>query len=276
MFPLETRSLLHEGLVYNDASMIDLRQLEFAFDGTPVLKGIDFQLQAGEMVAVIGPNGAGKSTLLRIVAGLLEPTKGSATVLGLNPFRSKPQVLAKRMAHLAQGYRMAFPFSVLEVVLMGRYAHGKSGLFGRDSKRDRKLALAALTRCDVLDLADRRLHELSGGEQRRVRIAQAMCQEAELLLLDEPSSGLDPQHARDLFAIIRAECDADRACLLVTHDLNLAARYADRLLLLHKGEQLALGSPKEVLTSERLQSAFTMQLQHGVLPDGKTPFVVPY
>lgn len=256
--------------------MIDLRQLRFAFDGTQVLKGIDLKLEAGEMLAIIGPNGAGKSTLLRIVAGLLEPTAGSVTVLGMNPFRSDRQALAKRMAHLAQSYRMAFPFTVLEVVLMGRYAHSKPGLFGRESSKDRALALAALEKCDALDLADRRLHELSGGEQRRVRIAQAMCQEAELLLLDEPSSGLDPQHARDLFEIISAECDAERACLLVTHDLNLAARYADRLLLLHKGEQLELGSPKEVLTSERLQSAFTMQLQHGVLPDGQTPYVVPY
>jgi iron complex transport system ATP-binding protein len=256
--------------------MIDLRQLQFAFDGNPVLKGIDFQLEAGEMVAIIGPNGAGKSTLLRVVAGLLEPTKGTARVLGMNPFRADRQVLARRMAHLAQSYRMAFPFTVLEVVLMGRYAHGKAGMFGRDSASDRKLALSALERCDALDLAGRRLHELSGGEQRRVRIAQAMCQEAELLLLDEPSSGLDPQHARDLFEIIRAECTAGRACLLVTHDLNLAARYADRLLLLHKGQQLELGSPKDVLTSDRLKSAFTMQLQHGILPDGKTPYVVPY
>lgn len=256
--------------------MIDLRQLHFAFDGSPVLRGIDLKLRAGELVAIIGPNGAGKSTLLRIVAGLLSPSQGSAEVLGMDPSQSNRQALAKRMAHLAQSYRMAFPFTALEVVLMGRYAHNKRGLFGRDSAEDRELALAALERCDVLDLAQRRLHELSGGEQRRVRIAQAMCQEAELLLLDEPSSGLDPQHARDLFEIIRAECDKQSGCLLVTHDLNLAARYADRLLLLHKGEQLELGSPKEVLTSPRLQEAFTMQLEHGTLPDGQTPYVVPY
>lgn len=256
--------------------MIALQELQFAYDGTQVLKDIDFQLDPGELVAIIGPNGAGKSTLLRIVAGLLEPTGGSAQVLGAVPSASRRPELAKRMAHLAQNYRMAFPFTALEVVMMGRYAHSKKGFFGRESPGDRELALAALKRCDVLELAQRRLHELSGGEQRRVRIAQALCQEAELLLLDEPSSGLDPQHARDLFQIIRSECDEGRGCLLVTHDFNLAARYADRLLLLHKGNKLACGSPSEVLTSSALQEAFTVQLQRGVLPDGQTPYVVPY
>ena len=256
--------------------MIDLRKLHFAYEGTQVLRGIDFTLKAGELVAIIGPNGAGKSTLLRIVAGLLKPSEGSATVLGMDPSGGKRRDLAKRMAHLGQSYRMAFPFTALEVVMMGRYAHSKRGIFGGDSASDHTLALAALKRCDVEDLAHRRFHELSGGEQRRVRIAQALCQEAELLLLDEPSSGLDPQHARDLFQILRSECDEGRSCLLVTHDFNLAARYADRLLLLHKGVPLASGTPNEVLSGSALQEAFTMQLSRGVLPDGKTPYVVPY
>ncbi len=256
--------------------MIDLRQLHFSYRGSPVLKGIELSLEPGELVAIIGPNGAGKSTLLRIVAGLLTPTEGTALVLGESPSKSNRLRLAKRMAHLAQSYRMAFPFTALEVVLMGRYAHSKGGFFGRDSDDDHERAMAALERCDVQGLADQRFHELSGGEQRRIRIAQALCQEAELLLLDEPSAGLDPQHARDLFQIVRSECDAKRSCLLVTHDLNLAARYADRLLLVHRGEQLALGSPSEVLTSTSMQDAFEMQLQHGILPDGQTPYVVPY
>ncbi len=256
--------------------MIEVAQLSFSYEGTEVLREIDLKLGPGELVAIIGPNGAGKSTLLRVIAGLLKPSEGKILVLGEAPSKSNRLQLAKRMAHLAQGYRMAFPFRAIEVVLMGRYAHGKRGFFGGDSAADLELARAALKRCDVLDLAERRFHELSGGEQRRVRIAQALCQEAELLLLDEPSAGLDPQHARDLFEILRAECDAKRSCLLVTHDLNLAARYADRLLLLHKGKQLALGEPKEVLTSSALQDAFTTKLQHGVLPDGKTPYVVPY
>jgi iron complex transport system ATP-binding protein len=256
--------------------MIDLSQLEFAFAGNPALQDINLQMGAGEMVAIIGPNGAGKSTLLRIVAGLLKPQAGTIRVLDVDPSQCDRQALARRMAHLSQDYRMAFPFTALEVVLMGRYAHNARGLFGRDSARDRELALAALERCDVLDLAHRRIHELSGGEQRRVRIAQALCQEAELLLLDEPSAGLDPQHARDLFEMVRSECEDQRSCLLVTHDLNLAARYADRLLLLHQGRQLALGSVAEVLSSEALGEAFAVQLQRGLLPDGQTPYVVPY
>lgn len=256
--------------------MIDLRQLQFAFAGTQVLQGIDFQMKAGELVAIIGPNGAGKSTLLRIVAGLLTPSHGTVHVFGSPPTTGNRRATAKRMAHLSQSYRMAFPFTALEVVLMGRYAHSSRRLLGSDSARDRELALAALRRCDVLDLAHRRLHELSGGEQRRVLIAQALCQEAEILLLDEPSAGLDPQHARDLFEMVRSECEDKRSCLLVTHDLNLAARYADRLLLLHHGKQLALGSVQEVLASSSLQDAFSVQLERGVLPDGQTPYVVTY
>lgn len=255
--------------------MIELRQVAFAYAGRQVLRSIDLAQAPGEVLAIVGPNGAGKSTLLRIVAGLLAPSSGSAKVFNSPPHGKGRAQLARRMAYLSQSYRMAFPFSALEVVLMGRYAHNRRGLLRLDSADDHKLAMAALARCQVQDLAHRRLDELSGGEKRRVLIAQALCQEAELLLLDEPTAGLDPKHARDLFAMLRSECASGRAVVVVTHDLNLAARYADRLLLLHNGEQAALGPASDVLASEAIQRAFAIDLHRGTLPDGTTPFVVP-
>lgn len=255
--------------------MIELRQVGFAYAGREVLRSINLALAPGEVLAIVGPNGAGKSTLLRIVAGLLAPTSGSVNVFGGPPSGKGRTGLARRMAYLSQSYRMAFPFSALEVVLMGRYAHNRRGFFRLDSAEDHKLAMAALARCEVQELAHRRLDQLSGGEQQRVLIAQALCQEAELLLLDEPTAGLDPKHGRDLFAMLRGESASGRGVLVVTHDLNLAARYADRLLLLHNGQQAALGPANKVFTSKAIENAFAIELHRGTLPGGAIPFVVP-
>ncbi len=255
--------------------MIELSQIQFAYAGNQVLGGIDLQVEPGELIAIVGPNGAGKSTLLRIIAGLLTPSAGTLKVFGKPPMEQERNQLARRLAYLSQSYRMAFPFTVLEVVLMGRYAHNRSGLLRLDRAADRELAMAALARCEVQDLAQRRLDELSGGERRRVLIAQALCQEAELLLFDEPTAGLDPKHAIDLFSMLQSECKNKRSVLIVTHDLNLAARFADRLLLLHDGKQLALGPSAEILASAAITEAFSIELHRGTLPDGVTPYVVP-
>lgn len=255
--------------------MIELAQIEFAYRGAPVLRGIDFRMAPGQLVAIIGANGAGKSTLLRIVAGLLR-CEGTVRVFDQDPHAQKRRTMARRMAYLAQSHRMAFSFRAIEVVLMGRYAHSNKGLLGLDSESDRTLAMQALGRCDVAALAERPFDELSGGEQRRVLIAQALCQEAELLLLDEPTAGLDPRHARDLYAMVRSECDDGRSALVVTHDLNLAARYAHKLLLLDEGKRAAFGTPAEVLASQAMRDAFSIDLHLGELGAQKIPYVVPY
>jgi iron complex transport system ATP-binding protein len=228
-----------------------------------------------ELVALVGPNGAGKTTLLKTVAGLIEPSAGRATVCDLEPWSCERAELAKALAYLPQHYQLSFPFTALEVVLMGRYAHGRRGLLGMDTDEDRRRAREALERCDVLDLADRRLSELSGGEMRRVLLAQALCQDARLLLLDEPTAGLDPGHAQTLFGQLRSECSGARSGLVVTHDLNLAARYAHRIVLLHEGRIAAAGTPLEVLDSDALPRAYGVELFRGTLADGRTPFVVP-
>jgi iron complex transport system ATP-binding protein len=255
--------------------MIDLEHIEFGYRDTPVLRGVDFAMKTGQMVAIVGANGAGKSTLLRIVAGLLR-CSGKVRVFDRDPQATGRKELARRMAYLAQSHKLAFSFRAIEVVLMGRYAHTGKGLLGLDSKTDYALAMQALRRCDVEALADRAYSELSGGEQRRVLIAQALCQEAELLLLDEPTAGLDPRHARDLFSMVRNECDEGRTALVVTHDLNLAARYCHQLLLLDDGRRAALGTPESVLSSKAMREAFSIDLHLGTLGNKKIPYVVPY
>jgi iron complex transport system ATP-binding protein len=258
--------------------MIELRQTDFAFAERAILKSVDFDMKAGELVAIIGPNGAGKSTLLKVIGGLLRASAGSVRVWQRDPYTERRRELAKRMAYLSQSYRMAFPFRAIEVVLMGRYAHNRRGILGLDSEGDHELALQALKQCDVAELAERRIDQLSGGEQRRVLIAQALCQGAELLLLDEPTAGLDPKHARNLFALLRAQTHSKeqvKSCLVVTHDLNLAARFADRILLLEQGERVALASPDELLTSGAAERVFGVHLQCGTLPNSQQ-YVVPY
>jgi len=264
------------GVVVYKASMLHLHQIQFAFGDNLILDNVDLSLGVGECVAIVGPNGAGKSTLLRLVAGLLEASSGDISVLGNNPYRANRQRQARRLAYLSQHYRMAFPFTAIEVVLMGRYAHSSRGFPGRDRSPDRELALAALKRCNVEEFADREIDKLSGGEQRRVLIAQALCQGSELLLLDEPTAGLDPSHAQDLFRLVAQECESERSCLLVTHDLNLASRFCTKILLIDSGRRLILDTPAVVLDSDELRDSFSVNLHRGELPDNQGPYVVPY
>lgn len=256
--------------------MLNLRQIQFAYGGSLVLDNVDLEIGSGQCVAIVGPNGAGKSTLLRIIAGLIAPSSGQVSVFGDDPYRANRQKQAKRMAYLSQHYRMAFPFRAIEVVLMGRYAHNGRGFAKQDSEADRERALNALRRCQVEKFADRAIDELSGGEQRRVLIAQALCQESELLLLDEPTAGLDPKHAQDLFSLVAEECEHDRSALLVTHDLNLASRYATSILLMDQGRRILMDSPDKVLDSDALRESFSVRLHRGTLPDNQGPYVVPY
>jgi iron complex transport system ATP-binding protein len=168
---------------------------------------------------------------------------------------------------------MQFPFTVAEVVLMGRYPQRRG--IGLETDEDLAVARAAMERCDVRALEDRRFDALSGGEQRRALLAQAFCQGADAIVLDEPTAALDPAHARAVMAALRAECTQRRAAVLVvTHDLNLAMRWADRAVVMFGGEVVADGKPADVFRSAVASTAFGMPLHVGTLPDG-AGFVVP-
>lgn len=256
--------------------MLRVQRVDFSYSESPVLRGVSLDVDPREVVCIVGPNGVGKTTLLRLIAGLLEPQSGTVRCFGRDPAQQRRSDLARRLSYLPQDYRLTFPFTVAEVVLMGRYPHHTAGLLALENEDDLERAAAAMRRCDVLDLARRRFDEISGGERRRALLAQAFCQESELVLLDEPTSSLDPAHAITVFEALCAETrERDASALVVTHDLNLAARFADRLVVLHGTGVAISGAPIEVLRAPETAAAFSCELHVGTLPGSDTPFVVP-
>ncbi|MFN8545123.1 MAG: heme ABC transporter ATP-binding protein [Candidatus Binatia bacterium] len=248
--------------------------LAFDYAGRAILRDVGLVLAPGEIVGVIGPNGSGKTTLVRLLARTLRPRAGTVH-LGDRPLGAIPRrELARRLAVLPQDPRVEFPFTALEVVLMGRAPHrGGLGLPGR---HDVAVARAAMARLDVEALAARPLDALSGGERQRVLLARALAQEPEVLLLDEPTTHLDLRHQSGIHAAVRALArERGLATLSVLHDLNLAARCCDRVILLGHGTVVAAGPPAAVLTADRLRAAFAVSVT--VLPAGPDghPVVLP-
>ncbi len=253
--------------------MLELAGVAFAYGDRSVLRDVQLTVGRGEIVGIVGQSGGGKSTLLRLCAGLLAPSAGSVRVGGTDPLRTRRSELARKVAYLPQEHTLGFPFTVAEVVLMGRYAYRRP--LSLESEADVRAAEDAMQRCDVLALAGRRFHELSGGERRRALLAQAFCQAADLVLLDEPTASLDPAHALAVFATLVAARDArDASVVVVTHDLNLAARFCDRVLLIDGGTVAAAGAPRAIFASPQAARAFGVALHVGELPTGGT-FVVP-
>lgn len=218
-------------------------------DDPPVLRDVSLALPSGSLTALIGPNGSGKSTLLHAIAGLLEPRAGHIEVLGGPPARRRPQI-----AYVLQRTEdnSLLPISGREVVAMARYAH--RGLLGRLRTEDRAAVTDALSRMGATALADQQVRELSGGQQQRLLIAQGLAQDADILLLDEPVTGLDLPSRDAILDVVRAERDAGRAVVMTTHDLA-DARIADVVVLL-AGRIIAVGAPDAVLTSDHLQDAY--------------------
>jgi iron complex transport system ATP-binding protein len=210
--------------------------------------GADLDAGPGEMVAILGPNGAGKSTLLRLLLGAAAPRRGTSDYRGRPAAEWHPVERARRIGVLPQHEEPAFPVSVGELVAMGRYPY--LGSWRRPGAEDRRAVSRALERCRVHELAERSYATLSGGERQRARLARALAQEPEALALDEPTASLDIAHEMEIWEILRDEAARGFAVLLTTHHLNLAARYADRLVLLDRGRVAASGTPGEVLRAE--------------------------
>lgn len=247
---------------------------EYRANGAPsrrVLDGVSLRLNPGEVLGVIGPNGAGKSTLLRLLTRRLTPTSGSITVDGRPLAAFGRFELARNVALVAQAPVLPHGFRVTEVVTMGRAPH--LGLFGAVGTADRAAVQSALTATDTQRFAGRRVETLSGGEQQRVVFARALAQEPRYLLLDEPTNHLDLRYQVQLLAYARAEAAAGVGVLVVLHDLNLAARSCDRLLVLQEGRRVAEGEPVDVLTPELIGRVFGASVR--VIDDEGTPVIVP-
>lgn len=237
-----------------------------------VLQGIELAFRPGELVGLVGPNGSGKSTLLRILAGQLVPTEGDVQ-LGEKPLRRIARAaLARRIGFLPQTVRATFAFTVEEVVAQGRYPH--TGALGILTERDRQVIRRSMEQTHTLAFARRPFEVLSGGERQRVLLASVLAQEAEFLLLDEPTSALDLHHQVDVFDLLAHLARSGLGIILVTHDLNLAAEYCDRLVVLHDGQMAAAGVPAEVMREEILRRVYTEHLIVDTNPVTGTPLVV--
>jgi iron complex transport system ATP-binding protein len=240
-----------------------VRGLEFAYGERPVLRGIDLDLPAGGFGCLLGPNGSGKSTLIQLLAGALEPAAGNIALFGRDRSRWNRRALARQVAVVPQRFEVAFPFTVEEVVLLGRVPH--RGPLALDSAEDRRVAREAMRATGVEELAGRRMSELSGGEFKRVVVAKALAQQPRLLLLDEPAAHLDIRHQVELYELIeRVRSQTHTAVLAAVHDLNLAAAYGHQFSLLHRGELAYNGPLEEVMTYARLRRVFGIDIYVGI------------
>lgn len=236
------------------------------------LAGVDFTVGAGEFVAVVGPNGGGKTTLLRALLGTVPLRAGTARVLGRPVQELARAELARIVGVVPQREEPAFALRVDEFALLGRYAH--LGAFAPAGEEDRSRVREALERADAWDLRHRTIDTLSGGEWQRVRVARALAQAPQLLVFDEPTSALDVRHAMELLELTRALVNEGLGALVVTHELNLAARFADRIVLLAGGKVVAAGSPADVITEPTLRAVFDWPVAVSPWRDG-TPQVTP-
>ncbi|HEY66017.1 MAG TPA: heme ABC transporter ATP-binding protein [Caldilineae bacterium] len=239
---------------------LEIRGLSFRYNSIPALEKVTFEIAGGELLGIIGPNGSGKTTLLRCLNRTLSPLAGAVLVDGHDVAHWSRQELARQMGLVPQNTAITFPFTVLEVVMMGRHPH--QGILGVASERDIAIVKESLRQTNTLHLAARPITGLSGGERQRVIIARALAQEPRILLLDEPTSHLDINHQLEVLELVRRLTnERGLVTVMTSHDLNLAARYCDRLLMLEKGQVYALGTPEEVLTPANIRRVYRVEAE---------------
>jgi iron complex transport system ATP-binding protein len=256
--------------------MLEARDLSVSYDHRIAMANVTLSLKQGEITAIIGPNGAGKSTLLRTLNGQLPRTSGNVLLDGEPIERLSRRNISRRIAVVAQEAELRFPVTVLEFVLGGRFAWATHSGWGWETERDLHVAESVLHETELSDLSSRLMNELSGGERQRALMARALATEAPILLLDEPTANLDLSHQATLLTVVRNRCDQQRAAaLVVTHDINLAAAFADNILLMKQGRVVHSGRPVEVLRPEILQDVFAIRVLVDAHPVSGAPRVTP-
>ena len=253
--------------------MVTIRALDLSvrLGRHPAVSGVSAALEPGQLVGIIGPNGAGKSTLIRALLGLVRAASGAVSIDDTPITSLSRKDVARRVAYLPQGQTLHWPLLVERLVALGRMPH--LGPLSRLSPEDEAMIDAALARADVLHLKGRIATELSGGERARVLLARALAVGAPALIADEPLAALDPGHQLDVMDLLKGEARAGSLVVTVLHDLGMAARYCDRLLLMDKGRLVADGRPMEVLTEQRLAEVYGISAC--IEADGEWPLILP-
>jgi len=249
---------------------VDVINISLAYGKKAVLQEVSFTVNRGEFFIIIGPNGSGKTSLIKSIAGIEQPRNGRIDILGRPLADYGRKALARKVALVPQTAPVDFPFTVSETVLMGRAPH--LGLLGLESESDSKLVRQVMAFTGITELADRRIEHLSGGERQRAFVARAVCQSSEIILLDEPTASLDLAYQARLMDLMEAlKNDRGATIVMVSHDVNLAALYADRLLLLKDGQVMSQGRPADVLTYETLEKVYGCTLLVDKSPLGDFP-----
>lgn len=248
--------------------------LEFGYTNKSVLKDISFSVEKGQFISIIGPNGSGKSTLLKNLANIYLPLKGDIEIDGKNISNYNKKELARKIALVPQDTTISYDFSVFDVALMGRFPY--IGRFEKESENDYKMVVEALKLTNTFHLRDRSINEISGGERQRVIIARALIQEPEIIFLDEPTSHLDINHQIDLLTILKnLNKEKNTTIILVIHDINLACRYSDKIVLMDDGKILSEGNPEEVITRENIEEAYGLNVIIEENPYTESLYIVP-
>jgi cobalamin transport system ATP-binding protein len=265
----------------------EVRQLSFRYESVRgrssndcsdwVVRQMDFTMRQGEIVGVIGPNGSGKSSLLKLLTKLIRPQQGSISLCGVDLEKMSREMIARQVAYMPQDLSHDFPFTVLEMVLMGRFPYRRQGLWslmGWERQKDFAIAEEAMAQTDVTHLASRLVNTLSAGERQRVLLARALAQEPRVLLLDEPTAHLDLNHQLDVCRILkRVHEQFQMTVLLVSHDINLASQFCDRILVLKEGKVVCIGAPHEVIHAEVLTNVYGCHVLIDAHPDTGLPRV---
>lgn len=239
--------------------MLEARNISVRFGDRKVLEDVSLGVYAGETLALLGPNGAGKTTLIRSLNGTIPLSVGEIFMDDTPIKRLSRREIARNIAVVAQENETKFPITVTEFILAGRFARGAA--FGWETADDIDAASKALSHCDLEDFGSRLMNELSGGERQRVVLARALAAETRVLLLDEPTANLDLAHQALMFRLVRQRCrDSNAAAVVITHDLNLASEFADRIVMLSEGRIAAEGTPADVLTTEKVQEVYGVRV----------------